>query len=1062
MTRPAVIFNIFSQEKLMVRTLRATVLTVVMIGCLRVSTLAQSQLGSGSLSGVVTDSTGGVVPDADVTVLNAGTGEVRKTTTGPSGQFTVPVLPIGEHTVHVGKAGFVTSELKGVTVTVGSATTLRVVLAVGSVESVVDVEAKAPMVDATRTAEVSLVDRTEISNLPLNGRRADQFALLAPGISRDGTFGQLSYRGFSGVFNNFTIEGNDDNEAYNATARGNTRVASNVSIDAVQEFQVGQSNFLPEFGRAAGGSINTVIRSGSNERHADGFYYFRNQALNARDPLASSKPDELRQQFGGSVSGPLRKDNAFYFLNYDQQRRSFPLVVEDTNGALTNGAPVLPANATAQQQAQYSADLEAFNAGVKFLRQQFPGGAPGNTLPRHPNQELGLVKVDWLLNTKHTLTASNNVLHSRTDNGVFTSAVTGSVSNSTDAVDTDTLNTRLTTAVTSHQVNELRVQWSRDKQHQIDNHPGPSVSVSSFSFGRNSGADRLAPDERRIQLVDNYSDIVGSHALKFGFDFNRAEDVLDITGGFQGSYSYTNALAFGRDLLNPAGFYTSFRQSFGLAGITFATRDLAGFAQDQWKPRGDLTFNYGIRYDYESLPHPVFPNPAIPETRRLNADRTNFGPRVGLAYDLASNGKTILRAGYGIFYGRTPNGTLDNALRQTGLTDPTQGTQQVTFLPTDPGAPRYPGVLSTIPTGASTSPPFVTRLDTNFRRPRVQEANVGVERQVEDHLSVSASYVYSYGNRLPITYDQNLPQPNFTRTYQLPDGSTFQVPFTAGVTRTASGTPQNVNLSRLNPNFGSISVLRSLGEQWYHGLLVEARRQFADGFQAHLSYTLAKAENLSGVASFAGGAESAFGGGSVEDQFNPRSSRGRAPTDQRHRLVVDGVWNLPFGGNGHSLRDRLLRGFRLSGILVAESGRPYSASISGSSPGFITPDGTQYAGFGSGIYGQGGLSLLPTIPRNSSTGEASWRVDVRLSRDLHFANDLVVELLAEGFNIFNPHIWTQYNNTIYSAATAPATNPVSTPVSLTPTTNFGTPSADNGFPDGTNARRFQLAARFRF
>jgi hypothetical protein len=160
-------------------------------------------------------------------------------------------------------------------------------------------------------------------------------------------------------------------------------------MNAVQEFQVGQSNFLPEFGRTAG-SINTVVCSGTNQFHGDGFYYFRNQAMNAQDPLASTKPDELRQQFGGSIGGPIRQGKAFYFINYDQQRCNFPLLVQDTNNVLTTRAPTLPANLTPQQQAQYTTDLAAFTAGVNYVRQQFPGGAPGGQLSRHPNQELGL------------------------------------------------------------------------------------------------------------------------------------------------------------------------------------------------------------------------------------------------------------------------------------------------------------------------------------------------------------------------------------------------------------------------------------------------------------------------------------------------------------------------------------------------------------------------------------------------------------------------------------------------------------------------------------------------
>ena len=161
--------------------------------------------------------------------------------------------------------------------------------------------------------------------------------------------------------------------------------------------------------------------------------------------------------------------------------------------------------------------------------------------------------------------------------------------------------------------------------------------------------------------------------------------------------------------------------------------------------------------------------------------------------------------------------------------------------------------------------------------------------------------------------------------------------------------------------------------------------------------------------------------------------------------------------------DRLVKDFRLSAILVAESGRPYSAQISASNLNFSTPDGTQYSGFGGGIYGQGGLSLLPTIERNSNTGDASYRVDLRLARDLRVTPRLVIEVLAEGFNIFNANIWTQYNNTAFTAtATTAATTSPTTSVVLVPTTNFGTPSADSGFPDGTNARRFQVAVRFRY
>jgi Carboxypeptidase regulatory-like domain len=278
------------------------IITSVCIVCLSAiasAALAQSQLGAGSISGTVTDSNGAVISGATVTITNAGTRLVRKLTTGDSGQFSAPALPVGEYVARVEKTSFATLDQIGLVVNVGGTTTLRMELKPGAANEVINIVAEQTL-DAARTEETTLINRTQINDLPINGRRADQFALLAPGVTRDGRFGLLSYRGQSGVFNNFTLEGNDDNQAYFSEARGRTRIASNISANAVQEFQVARSNFLPEFGRSAGGGINATVRSGANTFHGDGFWYSRNEALNARDPLATINPEERRDQFGGS------------------------------------------------------------------------------------------------------------------------------------------------------------------------------------------------------------------------------------------------------------------------------------------------------------------------------------------------------------------------------------------------------------------------------------------------------------------------------------------------------------------------------------------------------------------------------------------------------------------------------------------------------------------------------------------------------------------------------------------------------------------------------------------
>jgi hypothetical protein len=1008
-----------------------------------VTSYAQANLGTGALSGTVLDGAGGVIAGAEVTATNAGTGLVRELPTTTAGQFTIPVLPPGDYAVIVSHPGFALLTRDGLTVSVGRTTSLRLVLQPADVQEALTVSADTPLIDATATDESTLIDRRQINDLPINGRRADQFALLAPGVTRDSRFGLLSYRGQSGIFNNFTMEGNDANQAYFSEGAGRTRIASNVSANAIREFQVSQSNFLPEFGRSAGGGINAAIRSGTNRLSADGFYYFRNESFNARDPLASIKPAESRHQFGGSLSGPLVKDRVFYFVNYDQQKRDYPLITEDLSGVLTNG---LPTNAS-------DADRAAFSAGTALLRSKFPGGAPGNTVPRTADQNLVLGKVDATLNPTNLLSITYNYLNARAINGIQTPLVLGNVGrNGSDDVRIHSFNARLTSTLRPTVVNELRFKASRDFEFEFANQPPPQVFVGSFSFGRANFLERPAlPDERGLQFIDNLSIITGSHSFKFGAEVNRVRDIIDNPSNFGGTYNYSDALTFGRDVLNPSGrTYTSYDQSFGLPGLSFSTTDYNFFAQDQWGPVTGLTVNYGVRYEFQNLPKPVAPNPAVPETQTIAEDTTAWGPRLGVAYDISRNGKTVVHSGWGMYYGRTSNGVILNALLQTGSLDPTKSTVSISLRPGDPGAPTYPNILETLPaTAAGTTSVF--RLDSEYRRPRLQDFNVGIDRQLGGAYAISASFVHTKGERLPVSFDVNMAAPAFTRTYQLPDGSTFDVPFSAGVTRTAGGVTQNVNLSRPNLNFGAMGTIRSIGETWYKALFFELKRRYANGYQFGIAYTLAKAENLSGTGDGGGGgSETPFGGSAVQNQFDLSSNRGAAPTDQRHRFVLNGIVNLPVG-------------FRISGIFTAESGRPYSAIISVPNLPF-TLDGAQYAGFG-GLLGQGGgadRNFAPTIVRNSTYGDANYKVDLRLARDFRLGEKLVVELIAEGFNVLNRANFNGFQNTRYTATATTVTTPLSMPVVLTERTDWGRANNDGSQPDGTNARRFQLAARFRF
>src|SRR5215467_2031308 len=299
---------------------------------------AQSAAGVGTISGMVRDASGAIITGAKVVVSNPLRGITRTLTTNDAGVFTAGALPpAAGYQVTVTASGFTTWEVKDAALAVGQNLNLAISLGVATTTTTLDVTAAAPLVESTKTDVSTVIGQKEIDELPINGRRVDSFALLAPGVSADGTFGLLSFRGVAGG-NSFLVDGNDTTEQFFNENAGRTRISSQLSQDAVQEFQVLSSNFAAEYGKAMGGVINTVTKSGTNDLHGTAFWFFRNRTLNARDRYATTNPPEYRHQMGGSLGGRIIKDKLFWFLNSEIQRRNFPISSSVVRpGVIANG-----------------------------------------------------------------------------------------------------------------------------------------------------------------------------------------------------------------------------------------------------------------------------------------------------------------------------------------------------------------------------------------------------------------------------------------------------------------------------------------------------------------------------------------------------------------------------------------------------------------------------------------------------------------------------------------------------------------------------------------------------
>jgi hypothetical protein len=1041
---------------------------------------AQAVGGSAGISGVVKDPSGSAVPNAKIVISSASQGTLRTLETNSAGAFAAPALTPGPgYQVSVTATGFAPYDLKDINLAVGQSLNLNVPLTVGQTSTTIDVVGAAELLDDTKADVSTVVDNKQIQELPINGRRVDSFVLLTPGVSNDATFGLLTFRGVAGN-NSFLIDGNDNTEQFYDEDAGRTRIQSQISQDAVQEFQVVSDDYSAEYGRAMGGVVNTVTKSGTNQLHGTGFYYFRSTGFDAADTYATLNelnsqglsvptrinPPEKRVEGGGTIGGALIKDKLFWLLNADITYRQFPLVdsylvTNVTNAAtqnwVTTGSQACGAPATAAQC-----------AAINGLLPRFFG-----LIPRTDDNDLAFGRLDYHASDKQTFTAEFNFLRWWSPNGIQTGldSTTGAgiTGNGDDSVRVRNGKLGWTWVPTSTFVNNFRFGVDTDRQadsfDQAELGGGLGyldVSVDGVQLGPATYLPRVEPSETRYEFSDDATLVKSNHTIKSGFNFFTTEDYNYYISNAFGSYTYTSPTTFAEDYSNAAGtigaatakHWTGYSQTFGNPIADYRINELAWYVNDQWKVNSKLTVNLGVRWDKSlSMNFPVT-NPAWPETGYIHTPSHNFSPRVGMAYRI--DDKTVFRGGFGLFYARLLGGLIDNLWTTNGIyqiADSLSGSNSTQLA----AGPVFPNVLPAPPSGASISAATIQFAAPNLKTPYSAQGNITMERQLTPDILLSVSGIFSRGIHLLGSVDVNVNPPTSSFTYTINNSSGQAVgTFTSPI----------YTAPRPNTAFGTVYETTNGVDSVYDGLAVTLNKRFTHGLQMLGSYTWSH-EIDDGQEQ----ASNAIFYSSVTTLYNGNNAAERASgwEDQRHRFVYSLVWS-PETHFSNGFAKAILGDWQLSAITTLASGRPYtspgvSGSISACTATVTTgcvqlPAGQSLlsASFPDAFTGS---HRVPWLPVNDILTPAAYRADARVTKFIPIKiadRDTRLSLNFEMFNLSNSWSPTGMTSTEYILSKG-----VLTPnIGSNGVPGWGVGNADGGFPDGTQARRMQISARFQF
>ncbi len=971
---------------------------------------------SGAIRGTVGDAAGARIGASSVVLVNTATNFRYSTTTDGFGRFAFELLPPGDYTARAESPGMSPQTTPGLHVDVGGTTELAFKLAVAGNKETVTVSGEPPLVESEPSGLSTLIDERAINELPLNGRRYTDLALLTPGVTQDprgltsGSNGDLAFGGIRGFQSSYLVDGGDNNNAFFGQARGRYRAPYQFSNEVVQEFRVSSNTYGADLGRAGGAVVNVITKSGSNRLHGTDFYFLRDSALAATHPFMDFKPHDQQQQFGFTLGGPIRRNRAFFFAGFDQHIFHVPNVVRFINGSSVvvpqaGVGPATPGDYEASDQAL------VFATAAQLSQQAgtFPSSMIGNA---------GFFKLDFVVNQHNNLSLRLNTSRYYGNNNVFLDPASpltafGISDNGEEDVSTESVALALTSNLSFRVVSRFHAQFSRDLQSSTANSTDPLTKIPDIieGFGRSSILPRQTR-EHRLHLAETFSVEGKRNSWKFGGDalLTWIYNFFPSSGG--GEYIFdpikVNPFTFepqesGLEL-TPLRAYAHevphyYLQSFGPAATNPDTNEYSGFLQDTIRVSDHFALSLGARYDLQTFTTKgLQSNPLWPDAGRVPFNTGNVGPRVGLAYSLGKERPLVIRAGFGLFYTRIPQIYTSAIQSENGLAG------NFLFLNNNIYAdhqifPQYPNPLVSCPVTATNCqlPPGMAQLEQadvsafshNFKTPRVQQASVNIEREVAHRTSVGISYMYVHGVDLIRARDVNLPPP-VNVSYPVYDasgtnflGTYYNVDSFSTIQSTHSQTcpfPPCINpLARPIPQLGSIDVFESAASSVYHGATLSIRRRMTSGVYFMLSYTYAHAIDDGQDALVAGQPAS------VQNSYSPNAEKGNSVTDQRQRFVLSCIVAPKPFHRDHEWLGLFFNNWKASGVVTVGSGRPVSATVTG--------DANQD--------GNNSNDRLPGVSRDSLLGPDYATTDLRLTRRLYAGDRVKLELMGESFNLLN-------------------------------------------------------------